>query len=149
MNFTLLQAAPANGGGWSQFIFFVPILAIFLIIKGKTKPLIPTLIFLGFGLFCLISNPFSLYTQNEVENKKVLIGFTLIFFLIGGYFLYKVIEMGNIRRNKKSTSTFESKEDKPQIDIYIQIKNLNDLKEKGIITDEEFKNKKQILLSRI
>jgi preprotein translocase subunit YajC len=28
MNFTLLQA-PANGGGWSQLIFFVPMIAIF------------------------------------------------------------------------------------------------------------------------
>jgi preprotein translocase subunit YajC len=29
MNFTLLQAAAANGGGWSQLIFFVPMIAIF------------------------------------------------------------------------------------------------------------------------
>jgi preprotein translocase subunit YajC len=28
MNFILLQA-PANGGGWSQLIFFVPMIAIF------------------------------------------------------------------------------------------------------------------------
>lgn len=155
MNFTLLQAA-AKSGGWEQMIFFIPMMALIVLVVwlGETKPLIPTIFFLLFGLLTLLTTINELsdyrlryYSKDYEKHTVVLLVFTLIYLVPGVYYLYKTIEK-NSNKNKIVT-TSENTVENLQIDVYTQIKNLNELKEKGILTDEEFQDKKQKLLAKI
>lgn len=150
MNFTLLQAA-AKSGGWNQLIFYVAITVIIMyaIENGKTKPLIPTIIFLGFAFLLFpifLIDPFNIGFRYYDHYKKYLL-IQLVFFVIGGYYLYKSI-VKNRNENKKN-ATSENTTDNMQLDVYTQIKNLNELKEKGILNEDEFQEKKKKLLAKI
>ncbi len=150
MNFTLLQAA-AQRDGWSQLIFFIPLMiflaiTIFIVIKGNSKPLIPTIYFLGISTLLFITLLSEIDTFSNFEKAGV-ISFIIIFLLPGAYYLYKTIDQNS--NKSKITSSANFSENNLQTDIYTQITNLNELKEKGIITEDEFQDKKKKLLAKI
>ncbi len=158
MNFTLLQAATKSVGWGQQLIFFVPMIIfiaslVFVIRKGKSQPLIPTIFFLGLGFLILLGIIISLfdygltYSNHYRESMASYFILMLIFLVPGTYYLYKAIQKKNI--NSKITANEETSTNNLQTDIYTQITNLNELKEKGIITEDEFQDKKKKLLAKI
>ena len=134
-------------------MFFVLIIIIALPIFsfriGKKKPLIAGFIFIGIGVFALliyflrlaeISNQRHYEDRQNIESGSMeLIIYLLLSFAFGGLYLYKAY------LNKNNTNLNNN----IQSDLYTQIKNLSELKEKGIITEAEFEEKKQKLLSKI
>jgi predicted neutral ceramidase superfamily lipid hydrolase len=145
MNFTLLQAA-VKSVGWEQLIFFVPLvilfaLTIFIVIIGNSNPLIPTIYFLSVTSLLIVLFLSEMGSFSNIYQKVGMISFIIIFLLPGAYYLNKTIE--------QKKTVIESKENNLESDIYKQIKNLKELKEKGILTEEEFQDKKQKLLDKI
>ncbi len=83
------------------------------------------------------------YTKNDLNQDLKMNGFLTFLFNIF-YVNHKInqIVSGNISGNQNSNNV-------PQDDITSQLEKLNDLKEKGILSQDEFDNKKQELLAKM
>jgi hypothetical protein len=90
---------------------------------------------------------------SSLEMSKGLIGHTITFFASGNHAKLKWITQGDVphfvnyvksRMDKKTT-------EQPQetVDIAEQIRKLAELRDKGIVTEEEFQSKKTEMLSRL
>ena len=147
--FVILGIILGSYVGFEELLFLLLLISIYGIWEGRKKPLIASFIFIGIGVFALLKYFLSLaeisnqqHNEDRQHNESgfmKLIILILISFAIGGYYLYKAY------LNKNNTNLNNN----IQSDLYTQIKNLSELKEKGIITEAEFEEKKQKLLSKI
>lgn len=98
-------------------------------------------------------------TNKEIDNRKTYLNYLendknkQILFISSDYnIFYKLIpekDMDYIENNKITESDNTQKSTNSNEDIYRDIEKLAELKDKEIITEEEFNKKKQVLLERI
>ncbi len=97
------------------------------------------MVIIAFKMKTILTN----YTQNKLNKDLKMNGFLTVLFNIF-YVNHKInqIVSGNIPGNQNSNNV-------PQDDITSQLEKLNDLKEKGILSQDEFNAKKQELLAKM
>lgn len=115
------------------------------------------LIFFAKKLFGYDFESFPYKNISSIEKSKGMMGHTITFFASGNKAKMKWINLGDIDKftqfiNSRIGNPTENEtkmELKSPDDIPTQIEKLSNLKDKGILTEEEFSNKKNQLLSKM
>lgn len=94
-------------------------------------------------------------TISSIEMGKGIMGHKIKFFASGNQASMKWIKQGNVQKFVNEVKNRIGKKEevvippKIELDIPDQIKKLSDLKEQGILSEEEFETKKKELLTKI
>ena len=103
-----------------------------------------------FGLFLSNVNSKMYWTQNQQDQDVMIFGILTgvsVILCIIGIVMISSTKSAQIIGADKSEQKGETK--KSQISNLEELEKLSDLKEKGIITEEEFQNKKQKILNAL
>ena len=96
---------------------------------------------------------FPLENISSIEAGKGMMGHKFSFFASGNKVKMKWIKNGNVEKFleyvRNNIGKNSSSKSAPKTDIPTQIRKLAELKEQGILTEEEFKSKKSELLAKM
>ena len=146
--------------GWKLFVktgnpgwaYIIPFYNLYIIMKIINRPLWWVLfLFIPFVNFAVATLMAIDLAKSFGKNEGFAAGLVLLNFIflpILAFGKSKYVKPKNIDRelytsSKKSSSNIES------TDILVQIKKLSDLKDQGILTEEEFQSKKKELLDKM
>jgi hypothetical protein len=113
------------------------------------------LVFFAKKMFGYDMESFPYSNISSFEMSKGLLGHTIAFFASGNHAKMKWIKVGDVNHFVSYVKSQMGKKatEQPQVmagnDIAEQIRKLADLRDKGIVTEEEFQTKKTEMLSRL